>query len=347
MKKFSSLSLLVPFLLSACTLLPRPTQESNPSTPIPTTAATEEAIPCDPEKWVIAITSVEQTDLGDSTKLVFAKIGIENNDSLWGMVIGPDVSDEKAAQETVFLSTEDGFTYEYLDGRESNLSGQLSDTSRRLYEATGQIDTPLMPPGFVTLGKSIEEKPHYYNFSFLIPNSKMPDTITIGGMSVDCIQPHILSENGKPSYRRKNIQLPIKTYDLNTDITDIREIPSARRYPNLIGAELTTPDWKETIFITDVTRNGNTIDVTFDFTNFSSRAISPSFDGYIMGNNRSFICQDNCEQRPTHAPVEPGQTAQDLTWTFTVPEDESNLVFVYIYGGKVDLNEVYRVNLEG
>jgi hypothetical protein len=48
---------------------------------------------------VIAITSKKQTDLGDGTKLVFAKIGIKNNDSLWGMVIGPDSSDEKATQK--------------------------------------------------------------------------------------------------------------------------------------------------------------------------------------------------------------------------------------------------------
>ena len=40
------------------------------------------------------------------------------------------------------------------------------------------------------------------------------------------------------------------------------------------------------------------------------------------------------------------QTAEDLTWTFAVPEDETNLVFVYAYGGTIDLNEVYRINPE-
>ena len=343
---FLLLTILASFLFSACTLLSRPVQERNSFIPSPKTTASKVVIPCAPENWVIAITSVEQTDLGDGTKLVFAKIGIENNDSLWGKVSGPDVSDEKTAQETVLLTTEDDSTYEYLDGRQSDLSGQLSDTSRRLYEATGRIDTPLMPPGFVALGKTIDGYPSYYNFAFLIPDSKMPDTITISGTQVDCIQPHILSENGKPSYRKKSIQLPVKTYNLDTDVTAVRDAPSARRYPNLVGAELTTPNWKETIFITDVTRNGNTIAVTFDYTNFSSRAISPSFDGYIMGNNRLFICQNDCEQRATHAPVEPSQTTQDLIWIFTVSEDESNLVFVYVYGGKIDLNEVYRINLE-
>ena len=342
MKKFSSLSLLVPFLLSACTLLPRPTQESNPSTPIPTTAATEEAIPCDPEKWVIAITSVEQTDLGDSTKLVFAKIGIENNDSLWGKVTGPKAANEKTT-ESVFLTTEDGSSYEYSDSSGSIPLEQLSAANQRLYEATGHIETPLLPPDYVTLGKTVDGETHYYNFAFLIPESQTPDSITIGNMGVDCIQPHVLSENGKPSYRKKSTQLPTKTYKLDTDLADVRDAPSARRYPNLVGAELVTPDWKETIFITDVTRDGNTITVTFDFTNFSSHAVSPSFEGYIMGDGQISICQNG----PVHGLVESGQTAQDLTWTFIIPEDETDPVFVYVYGGTADLNEVYRVNPEG
>jgi hypothetical protein len=211
---------------------------------------------------------------------------------------------------------------------------------------TNRIVTPLMPPGFVALGKTIEGEPYDYNFAFLIPDSQEPDRITIGDMEIECIQPHVLGGNGKPVYRHKNVQLPSKTYNLESDVTEIREAPSVRRYPNLVGAEVVTPDWKETIFITDVTRNRNTIDVTFDYTNFSSHPMAPSFSGYIMGSSQYFICQKDCESQSTHEPVEPGQTAQDLTWTFTLPEDETNLTFVYVYGGKIDLNEVYRVNLE-
>jgi len=299
--------------------------------PVSTTVVPEDVIPCALDNWKIAITSIDQTDLGDGTKLVEAMIGIENNDSLWGKVSGPSFSDEPT-QKFIFLTTEDGSTY-----------GFVKDTQ---YETTGKLETPLLPPGFATLGKTIDGTPLRYSFSFLIPDSKIPEAITIDGMKVDCIQPHVVGENGQINYRKKEIQIPAKTYDLDTDITGVREAPSSRRYPNLVGAELVTPDWKETVFITAVTRNGNTIAVTFDFTNFSSHATSPSFDGYIMGNNRLFICQNNCGHEQTHRPIEPGQTAPNLTWTFTIPEDESNLAFVYIYGGKVDLNEVYRVNLE-
>jgi hypothetical protein len=336
-KKVPLLPLLASFLLTACTLVPRPTQERNLTTPIPITAASEDVVPCAPENWELAITSIEQTNLGDGTISVFARIGIENNDSLWGKVIGPVVSDEKAAQETVFLTTKDGSTYEYLNG---------SNPIPTLYETTGQIETPLLPPKFVTLGKTIDGHPLYYNFAFQIPSSKIPETVTIGGLAVDCIQPHIIGENGKPAYRHKSILLPSRTYNLETDVSDIHDEPSARRYPNLVGAELVTPDWKETIFITDVARNGDSVVVTFDFTNFSSHAVSPSFNGYLIGSGRVFICQIDCENQPNYDPVQPGHIAQDLTWTFTVPEDETNLMFVYTYGGKVDLNEVYRVNIE-
>jgi hypothetical protein len=59
-----------------------------------------------------------------------------------------------------------------------------------------------------------------------------------------------------------------------------------------------------------------------------------------------FICQKSCDGQKTHGPVEAGRTAQDLTWTFTLPRDETNLTFVYVHGGNVDLNEAYRLNLE-
>jgi len=343
MKKVLLTTILAPFLLSACAFLTRSTNIRETETPTPATIAIDDDIPCAPENWVIAVTSVEQTDLGDGTKLVFAKIGIENNDSLWGTLNGPDHS---VAENSVFLTTEDGSIIEYLDSSHQVPSGQLSNANQILYGATGRIETPLLPPGFVALGKTTGGDPHYYNFAFRIPESQTPDIITIGGMSIDCIQPHVLGENGMPLYREKRVQLPAKTYDLDTDLAGVREAPSARRYPNLAGAELTTPDWKENLFITGASRNGNTIEVTFNFTNFSSRDMPPSFNGYIMGSNRLFICQNDCDEQPTHAPVEPGRTAQDLPWTFTVPEDETNLVFVYVYGGQVDLNEVRRINLE-
>ena len=340
---FLLLTLLAAFLLSACFSLPPPTQDSNTPTPLSTR---EKQIPCAAENWRIAITAVDQINLGDGTKLVFAKIGIENNDSLWGSLTGPEGSNENDEQDSIFLTTKDGSAYDYLDGSSSIPSGLISDLSQALYETTGQIETPLLPPGFVTLGKAINGEPHYYNFAFQIPESQIPNAITIGGMQVTCIQPHVIGENGIPIYREKTIQLPAQIYYLDTDIVEVRVAPSARRYPNLVGAELVTPDWKESIFITDVTRDRNEIIVTFDFTNFSSRAVSHSFNGYIMGDNRLFICQIDCEQQPAQEPVQPGQTAQNLTWTFTIPENETNLTFVYVYGGQVDLNEVRRINLE-
>jgi hypothetical protein len=340
--KILLLTIPVLLILSACTSKTSPLQESDLPTPFPGTTEPKDEIPCAPENWVIAITAVEQTDLGDSKKLVFTKIGIENNDSLWGSLNGP----ANETRKSVFLTTKDGSIYEAFERPHPIPSDQLSDQDQNTLVETVRIETPLMPPGFVALGKTIEGVPYDYNFAFLIPDSQEPDTITIGGIGVDCIQSHVVGGNGKPVFRHKNIQLPVRTYDLETDVADVREAPSARRYPNLVGAELVTPDWKETLFITDVTRNGNTIDVTFDYTNFSSHPMSPSFNGYIMGSSRHFICQKDCESQPTHEPVEPGQTAQDLTWTFTLPEDENNLTFVYAYGSKIDLNEVYRVNLE-
>jgi hypothetical protein len=329
-------------LTSACLPRPRPTQERILSASTPTTAVSEEVLPCAPENWVIAITSLEQTDLGDGTQLVIANIGIENNDTLWGQVNGP----QNKTRKSVFLKTKDGSVYEVLDETQTAQIAKSSESTRTLLKNSGQVATPLMPPGFVTLGKTIDEKPSYYNFAFLIPDSKTPDTLTIGGMEVDCIQPHVVGENGQPIYGEMRIELPDKIYALETDITGVQEAPFARRYPNLVGAELVTPDWKETVFITDVTRNENTIAVTFDFINFSSHADSPSFEGYLMGDDQFFIFPKDFENEQTRKPVKPGQTAQDLTWTFTVPEDETNLVFVYVFGGKVDLNEVYRVNFE-
>jgi hypothetical protein len=156
----------------------------------------------------------------------------------------------------------------------------------------------------------------------------------------------VIGENGQPVYRKKNIQLPARTYTIDTDIGDFQDELPAGRYPNLVGAELILPDWKEIISVTDVTKDGNKITVVFDFSNYSSHDVSPSFNGYIIGNNHLFICQEDCEQKSTHETVQSGQAAYDLTWTFTVPESVTNLMFVYVYGGNVDLNEVYIIDLE-
>jgi hypothetical protein len=295
---------------------------------------------------VVAITAVEQTDLGDGTKLIFARIGIKNNDLLWGTVTGPDIPVETKSQESIILTTEDGSVYPYLHDPKPTVVKQLSETNQRLYEATGQIKTPLLPPKFATLGKLINGEPSYYNFAFQIPSSKTPDTIIVDGIQVNCIQPHVIGENGQPVYRKKNIQLPARTYTIDTDIGDFQDELPAGRYPNLVGAELILPDWKEIISVTDVTKDGNKITVVFDFSNYSSHDVSPSFNGYIIGNNHLFICQEDCEQKSTHETVQSGQAAYDLTWTFTVPEGVTNLMFVYVYGGNVDLNEVYIIDLE-
>jgi len=344
MNKALRLTLLVWILLAACTPLLQPTQENNILAVLPTS---EEKTPCAAEYWKIAITSITQADLGDGTKLVFAEIGIENNDSLWGSLSGPENSSADKTQSSVYLTTKDGSVYKYINSAYAISSEQLSSQNQNLLKGTGQIDTPLLPPEFVTLGRIIDGQPFYYNFAFQIPDSQTPDSIIIGGLEVRCVQPFVSGENGAPVYRGKSILLPAHTYNLSTDIEDVHDEPSARKFPNLVGAELESPDYKELITVTGVTREGGKIIVTFDFTNYSSRAVPPSFNGYIIGNNQMFICQSNCETQATYERVRPGQIAQDLTWSFTAPKDETNLMFVYIYDDLVDLNEVYRINLEG
>jgi hypothetical protein len=335
-------TLLTSFLLTACTFFPGKFQERDFPSPASTKAEPNDKIPCAPENWTIAITAVEQRDLGDGTKLILIKLGIENNDSLWGSVNGP----ANETRQSVSLTTKDGSVYEPVEGSQSIPTEQLPDRIQIMLAETGRIETPSMPPGFIAVGETIDGEPFSYNFAFRIPKSQVPEGISIGGVEVECIFPRNVGEIGKPFRRHKFIQLPVKSYNLETDVTEVREAPSARRYPNLVGAELVTPDWKETLFITNVSRDGNIIEVTFDFTNFSSRPISPSFNGYIMGSSRMFICQKSCDGQKTHGPVEAGRTAQDLTWTFTLPRDETNLTFVYVHGGNVDLNEAYRLNLE-
>lgn len=259
-------------------------------------------------------------------------IGFESNDTLWGKVSGPNIPGEPGKQKPVFLTTKDGLVYELID-----------DTQ---HETTGKIETPLLPPGFATLGMTIDGGLHYYSFVFQIPETEIPSMVTVGGMHVTCIQPYVTGENGQPIYRDKSIQLPSQIYNLNTDIAEVHDAPSARRYPNLTGTEWITPDWKESIFVTDVTQRKNEIIVTYDFTNFSSHAVAPSFNGYITGSNRLFICQNDCKQQPSTELVQPGQTVQNLSWIFAIPEGETNLIFVYTYGGRVDLNDVRRINLE-
>jgi hypothetical protein len=327
------------FLLSACTNVAQPTPVNHAPTLL---SSIENQIPCAAENWNIAITSVDQINLGDSTKLVFAGIGVENNDSLWGHIN----SLEYETQKHILLTTEDGSVYEYLENSFSVPSEQKTFLYQELYEPTGHIETPLLPPGFAALGVSIDGEPHYYNFAFQIPETKIPYAVSIDGMQATCILTYVIGENGQPIYREKTIQLPAQIYNLDTDIAEVHDTPSARRYPNLTGTEWITPDWKESIFITDVTQSRNEIIVTYDFTNFSSHAAAPSFNGYIIGSNRLFICQNDCKSQPSNELVQPGQTAQDLILIFTIPEGETNLIFVYAYGGRVDLNDARRINLE-
>jgi len=345
MKKTLQAILPVLGLLAACAQVVQPTPDIT-ATKINTL---EQQTPCSVENWKVVITSVEQADLVDDKKLVFARIGIENNDSLWGSVHGPEHPSTIKTQSSIYLTTEDDTVYGYLDSADQLPAGQLSEQDQILLNSTGRIATPPLPPEFVTLGQLSAGEAYYFNFAFHIPDTQTPNTVTIDGMEVNCIQPFTIGENGIPVYRSKSIQLPAHTYNLRTDIEPVHNVPSARKYPNLVGAELELPDYKEAIAVTAVTREGDTINVMFDFSNYSSHAMSPSFNGYIMGDTKLFICQttsdNDCEQT-TQERVQPGQTAQDLMWTFTVPESETNLMFVYAYGGQIDLNEVYRINLE-
>jgi hypothetical protein len=321
----------------------------NPNSELPTPSSAN----CDPNKWKIAITSIDQKDLGDGTKLIIASIGIENNDSLWGSISGPEDYDKHndETQYDVFLTTKDGSNFGYLGGNLPIPTEQLSTQNLVGYGSTGSIGTLLLPPGFVTLGLMMGGKPNYFNFAFTIPNSQTPNSITIGGFQVSCIVPPTMEVwSVKPVYHGKTIDLPVKTYNLTTNIADIHGEPSfTSNYPNLVGSKLDLPDDNGIIEFTGVTRNGNTINILFNFTNLSSTETAPYFNktGYIIGDSRLFSVQTDVENyrdpQSFYTPVQPGQTMQGFIWSFTVPENEINLMFVFVYGDVIDVNKVYRI----
>jgi hypothetical protein len=301
---------------------------------------------CNPEKWKITITAIEQHDLGNGTKLIVTRIGIENHDMVWGSVKGPStISNE--AQNAIYLTTKDGSKYNYLRGFLPVPSPQLSDQDQTTYESTGWIGTVPLPPGFAVLGPTVQGRPYMFNFAFQIPLSQEPETINISGLEVECIFPHTIQENGKASYGGGHYDLPETTYNLPSEIHDIHSQPSNNKHPNLVGSKIELPNHEGALEFTDVSREGKMIVVTFNFTNLSSAEASPQFNGYILSNSGFYSClttsENDCEHQSFYTPVQPGQTAQGLTWSFAVPQDSTDLFFVYVYGDVIDVNEVYRI----
>jgi len=173
-----------------------------------------------------------------------------------------------------------------------------------------------------------------------MPNTQIPDSLTIRNMSVGCSAP----EKSKAHYRDL-----IETYDLSTDGANVYTLPSADKFPDLVGSKLEMPDEEGTMEFTGVTRNGNMVNVVFNYINPSSNEAYPTFGGYIIGDSGLASCQTigewDCEHE-THniMSVQPGEAAQGLVLSFIVPENETNLMFVYVYGDEIDVNKVYRIN---
>jgi hypothetical protein len=342
-KKISLTTLSSLILILACAF-PRAFQKSSvltpsvePFTPLLTTNPSGTEYACDAN---IVIMGVDEVDLGDGTKIVHVRIGLENHGSLWTKLRGPDDDEDTETQKSVFVITKDGSIYGFL-GRHTGIPPELlPDQNRTLYEERGAIITALIPPGFSILGQTMLGKPHYYGFAFQMPNTQIPDSITIKNMSVVCSAP----ENSKYSYSDL-----VETYTLSTDGADLQVLPSADKYPNLVGSKLVMPFEGESIEFTGVTRDGNTVNIVFNYINLSSDEAHPSFNGYIIGDGRLASCQTtgeyDCESQLSNIlPVQPGQTAEGLVLSFLVSENETNLMFVYIYGDEFDVNKVYKLN---
>ena len=291
------------------------------------------------ELWNIVITSVSEVEVGDGTKVVLITLGIENNSAFSGQLKGPD--DDwlsNGAEPTTYLTATDGSTYPYLYGVLPISAQTLSNQNPPLYGVdTGWIATEILPPGFVSLGVTYLDKPQYYKLAFPIPRNQVPKSIFIGGMRVSCI--------GSTS----SGDVPAKTYNISTDISNTRAQPSAEEYPDLVGSKIDLPYEEGTLDFKEVTRDGNTVSVILDFTNLSSDTTSPRFNGFIIGDSRLSTCQEMtrfaCRSLEFYGdPVGPGQT-QTITWLFNVPNDESNLFFVYAYDIADNVpNKVYKID---
>jgi hypothetical protein len=331
----------------ACNALSRPNTAVTPALveatkpSVTLTALSENEATCRAE---IVITNVDEVDMGDDTKLVHVKIGFENKGTMWAKLRGPDDDEDTETQKSVFITTKDGSVYGFR-GRHQGIPPQfLPDQSLTLPEERGAVVTALIPPEFAILGQTVGGQPHYYGFAFQMPSAQVPESITMKNMSLVCLGPPT-TENYSD---RANDDLP-QTYSLMSGITDVHALPSADKFPDLVGSKLEMEYEGESIEFTGVSRKGNTISVTFNYVNDSTYEAYPTLNGYVIGYSRLAAClatgEYNCELQESYLPtVQPGQTAQDLVWSFIVPENETNLFFVYVGGDVSDLNKVYRIN---
>ncbi len=311
-----------------------PSYEKN--TAIPSDIGTPDASSCG-DQWNIVITSVSEVEIGDGTKLVLVNLGIENNTPFWGQLKGPD--DDwlsNGTEPTAYLTTKAGSTYPYIY---LNLPFPPNQIPPSYAHYRGYISTQLLPPGFVTVGGITQGNADHHRLGFQIPISEVPDSITIEGMYALCV-----GGNGTGD-------IPVKTYNFSTDIADVHSQPSAKEFPDLVGQRIELPDDEGIIEFTKVTRDGNIITVNFNFTNLSSSEDLPRFNSYIIGDSGFTSCQSGiglfCESDDSYnVPVSPGQT-QTLSWLFEMPEDEINLLFVYVYDAETGgPNKVYSINPE-
>jgi len=313
----------------ACSSLLKPTSNatsvaSSPNSPlIPPTISSESNSQCDAE---IFITSVTEGVPENGMKVVLATLGIKNTGSVWMELRGPD-GDWIVLQTDppTYLTTKDGSIYEY---------------SHSYGEDAPLMTMEVLPPGFVTLGVTLGAAypgdPLYYNLRFDIPAAQIPDSITIGQMGISCFATGIA----------RYPFLPDKTYDLSSDVTEAPAQKSGSQYPDLVDSLLQLPNGEGKIEFTGVTRSGDTLTITFNFTNLSPSDAPPPFSGYIIGDGRLSTCfvkiEGSCPVDNFNA-VPPGQT-QTFSAMFNVLQHDTNLKFVYVHGNFEEPNVVYKIN---
>lgn len=282
---------------------------------------------CSMDKWKIFISSVEQKDQGDGTKDVTIYLAVQNNDHLWGTVVSSQLyNDSKAFMMTTTAGKEYGPT-------SKNFVLNMPNGDIITY-GSGYMNTLLLPPGATVTGQSIRGIPTFYGFMFNIPSAETPATFTINTLTINCVgNPRYVMVNGEPVYGGGTLYIPPLTYDMRAGAQGTIEEPSAGNYPGLKGSKLveTTGEYE----FTDVSRQGNTITITLNFTNRSKYQTGPSFAGYILGDQGQITCPEtyemDCQVGRSGSPeVQPGDTITGVTWTFVVPKDEKNLLFVYV-----------------
>jgi hypothetical protein len=300
---------------------------------------------CSLDNWRLLVTSVQEKVRGDGTKDVIVNVGIENNDHLWGFLDGPYSQNNP---KPVTMTTANGKVYEPTV---RNIQIDLDNGDFAAY-ASGFIHTPDLPPGFTASGQSFRGGRTRYSFAFNIPNAEMPATFSIDTLQIHCFGADV-EVNGQVVYGGGLLLVPPMTYNLSGGgVQNVHEEPTASDYPELKRGRRVLDDTASELEVTDVTRQGNIITVTFNYTNRSSYPQGPVFQGYIIGNQNIFTClaerESDCHVDHSGSPeTQPGQTIQGLTWTFVVPKDESNLLFVYISGqiNKAHSDQVYDLGL--